>query len=192
MIPAPQLYQQHLKRQQSRIATYNKVLQRIEKRIIHASNMDQFQIQYNIPEMMMGEPLYKPESCLLYLYMKMSRLGYEVTVQLPRTIAVTWNRYDDDNNNDDEEPTPPPPLPPTTHHVSKQVTFVTEEKNDGGKDRVGSSQKLPQRSCLAPPKLAPPPDLSGHHDLLSSMQNRRNAEIQSWSSQIPSSIWGRR
>ena len=109
MIPAHELYHQHVRRQQSRQDTYNHLLQRIEKKIIHAANMDHYEVNFKVPHYLMGQPLYQLETCTLYLYMKLIRLGYHVEFIPPHTLSIHWRRFDT------EVPTPPVqrPSPPS-------------------------------------------------------------------------------
>jgi hypothetical protein len=119
MIPAHELYQQHVHRQHGRMKTYDVVLKRLENRIVQTSNMDQYECTFQVPSFIMGEPMFALEDCMLYLYMKLHRNGYKVQMH-PPNLHVSWRRYDDapsstplplSHNAPSPAPSAPLPLP---------------------------------------------------------------------------------
>jgi hypothetical protein len=142
MIPAHELYHQHVRRQQSRAETYSHLLQRIEKKIIHAANMDRYEIDYIVPKFLMGHPLYQVETCMLYLFMKLVRLGYHVEVQPPHTLHIHWRRFVEESTAQQ------------TQHLQPQPARPQPARPQPAPSQLVQPQSAPPQS--APPQSAPP------------------------------------
>lgn len=163
MIPAHELYQNHARRQQSRMDTYASLLQKIEKRILHASNLDQYECLYEVPGFLIGQPLYKAETCMLYLYMKLSRLGYVVTVRPPNRLHITWRRYVDEDDGVVPQPDPKQALAAVTQAtaaLTKATAAVTQASTSTSTPTLAPPPPPPVRQVTWAPDLqtsAPPP-----------------------------------
>lgn len=90
---ASDVYQIHAKRQQRRIQTYLQVLARCQRRIISAAEMDQFETMFAVPAYLVGEPLFNLKTCLIFLMMKLRRIGFQVSFVAPNHLHISWRRY---------------------------------------------------------------------------------------------------
>ena len=81
--------------QQCRQQTYNKILARVQKRIKDTSrqrNPPKYCF-YNIPEVIVGAPLYKIEDCVEYLLTSLSKNGFKVSYVHPNLMVVSWEHW---------------------------------------------------------------------------------------------------
>jgi hypothetical protein len=53
---------------------------------------------FDVPDFMLGYPLYKLEDCLKYVIDKLIRNGYHVKYIFPRVLCISWNISSDKNN----------------------------------------------------------------------------------------------
>lgn len=53
--------------------------------------------EFEIPEFMFGYPLYDVDACLKYVIKSLSKNGYIIIVQQPKTLHIKW--MDDDRDN---------------------------------------------------------------------------------------------
>jgi len=62
----------------SREKIYNKVLEKIQRKIFKASSSDIFTILYEIPKFIIGEPLYSISKCAEYIAYNLGSNGFKI------------------------------------------------------------------------------------------------------------------
>lgn len=90
-----ELYDKQHKRDMKQLSIYNKLLNRIHKRIKHITrvkNKETF-IFYNVPEYIFGEPVYDNKDCTGYLVAKLEENGFHVRYLHPNTLFISWNNW---------------------------------------------------------------------------------------------------
>lgn len=90
-----ELYEKQHKRDMKQLSIYNKLLNRIHKRIKHITrvkNKETF-IFYNVPEYIFGEPVYDNKDCTGYLVAKLEENGFHVRYLHPNTLFISWNNW---------------------------------------------------------------------------------------------------
>lgn len=90
-----ELYEKQHKRDMKQLSIYNKLLNRIHKRIKHITrvkNKETF-IFYNVPEFIFGEPVYDNKDCTGYLVAKLEENGFHVRYLHPNTLFISWNNW---------------------------------------------------------------------------------------------------
>lgn len=90
-----QLYDKHQKRDLKQVAIFNKILNRIHKRITtttRTNKKDKF-VWFTVPEYIFGEPIYKQGDCIGYLVVKLEENGFQVRYVHPNTLFVSWENW---------------------------------------------------------------------------------------------------
>ena len=90
-----ELYDKNMKRDLKQLSVFNKILNRIHKRIqLTAKNKrcDKF-IWFTVPEFLFGEPTYDQGDCIGYLVSKLADNGFHVRYIHPNTLFVSWEQW---------------------------------------------------------------------------------------------------
>ena len=79
------LYEKKQKRNLKQISIFNKILNRIHKRIQHIARNKQSDthIWFNVPEYIVGEPIYDKGECIGYLVSKLDDNGFHIKYMHP-------------------------------------------------------------------------------------------------------------
>jgi len=90
-----ELYEKQHKRDMKQLSIYNKLLNRIHKRIKHITRVkkNETHIFYNVPEYIFGEPIYDNKDCTGYLVAKLEGNGFNVKYLHPNTLFISWNNW---------------------------------------------------------------------------------------------------
>lgn len=90
-----ELYEKQHKRDMKQLSIYNKLLNRIHKRIKHITRVkkNETYIFYNVPEFIFGEPVYDNKDCTGYLVAKLEENGFNVRYLHPNTLFISWNNW---------------------------------------------------------------------------------------------------
>jgi hypothetical protein len=86
------LYEKKRQQDLSKLALYNKILNRIHVRIQTVSKQrvnEQF-CWYVVPEIIIGVPRYDQASCIAYLIDKLKDNGFNVRYIHPNTLFISW------------------------------------------------------------------------------------------------------
>jgi len=92
-----ELYEKDQRRDQKQLSIFNKILNRIHKRItITGRNKrgggDKF-IWFTVPEYIFGEPVYDQGECIAYLVTKLEMNGFFIKYMHPNTLFISWERW---------------------------------------------------------------------------------------------------
>jgi hypothetical protein len=90
-----ELYEKKQRRDQRQISVFNKILNRINKRITTTSRMkhDDKYIWYAVPSFIFGEPLYDQTDCIAYVVVKLAENGFFVKYINPGTLFISWENW---------------------------------------------------------------------------------------------------
>lgn len=94
-IDLDQLYERRTKDELKKFETYNKILDRIHKRIKTISrkkNADQY-IFYNIPEFIFGVPRYDLTDCVHFVASQLQENGFVINITYPNLLFISWQHY---------------------------------------------------------------------------------------------------
>jgi hypothetical protein len=90
------LYEKKQRRDLKQLSIFNKILNRIHKRIEYTAknkyNKDTH-IWYLVPEYLVGEPIYDKGECLGYLVTELENNGFHVKYVHPNTLFVSWHNW---------------------------------------------------------------------------------------------------
>lgn len=89
------LYDRRHKRDLKQVAIFNKLLNRIHKRItLTARNKSTEQhIWFVVPEYIFGEPVYDKGDCIAYLVAKLESSKFHIRYVHPNTLFVSWSHF---------------------------------------------------------------------------------------------------
>jgi hypothetical protein len=89
------LYEKQQQRDLKQLSIFNKILNRIHKRIttISKTKPNEKHIWFTVPEYIFGEPVYDKGDCTGYLVMKLENNGFHVRYVHPNTLFVSWMNW---------------------------------------------------------------------------------------------------
>jgi hypothetical protein len=90
MVKAEDLIKKQKDKQKLKKKTYKKVFDRIEKKIILASNSNSYNCAYEIPKLIIGLPIYSVEGCTKYVIKKLKKNGFQVELLSDSNIFISW------------------------------------------------------------------------------------------------------
>ena len=90
MVKADKLQKEQKKRDEIKKETFNKILEKLEKKIILASAANYYFTWYTIPEFIIGLPLYSLTECNEYIIKKINKDGFTTEFFHPNIILVKW------------------------------------------------------------------------------------------------------
>ena len=79
----------HEKRRR-RVETFDALLTMCHKRIQRAAELEKYECEYEVPEYVVGLPLFNVNDCLDHLLNRLRTNGFTVQHVFPKTIRVTW------------------------------------------------------------------------------------------------------
>jgi hypothetical protein len=89
------LYEKQKNRDLKQIAIFNKILNRVHKRIEFTGKHKKTDkhIFFTVPEYIFGEPIYNNGDCIGYLVTKLEDNGFYVRYIHPNTLFVSWHNW---------------------------------------------------------------------------------------------------
>jgi hypothetical protein len=89
------LFEKRQKRDLRQLSIYNKILNRVQKRIKFTSRArtNETHIWFNVPEFIFGEPIYNNGDCTGYLVAKLEEDGFHVRYIHPNTLFISWGKW---------------------------------------------------------------------------------------------------
>ena len=90
-----ELYEKQKQKDLKQLAIYNKILNRIHKRINHISKSKPTDkhIWFMVPEFIFGEPVYDKGDCTGFLVVKLEENGFHVRYIHPNTLFISWKNW---------------------------------------------------------------------------------------------------
>ncbi len=89
------LYEKQQQRDLRQVSIFNKILNRIHKRIkVTGRNKTSEQhIWFTIPEYIFGEPIYNKADCIAYIIAKLEANKFHIRYIHPNTLFVSWSSW---------------------------------------------------------------------------------------------------
>ena len=90
-----ELYEKKQQRELKQLTIFNKLLNRIHKRITFTgrNKVNDKHIWFIVPEYIFGEPLYDQGDCIAYLVNKLEDNGFLVKYVHPNAIFISWMNW---------------------------------------------------------------------------------------------------
>jgi hypothetical protein len=94
-ISIDELYDREQKRDLKQVEIFNKILNRVHKRINVTSRNKRGDkhIWFAIPEYIIGQPIYSAADCIAFVIAKLTKNGFFVKYMHPNTIFVSWENW---------------------------------------------------------------------------------------------------
>ena len=90
------LYERRQKRDLKQLEIFNKILNRIHKRIQYTAKnklCNDNHIWFNVPEYIVGEPVYDKGDCTGYLVSQLEKNGFFLKYVYPNTLFISWHNW---------------------------------------------------------------------------------------------------
>jgi hypothetical protein len=89
------LYERKQQRDLKQLSIFNKILNRIHKRINFTARnkINDKHIWFIVPEYIFGEPIYDQGECIGYLVVKLEENGFHVRYIHPNTVFISWSNW---------------------------------------------------------------------------------------------------
>ena len=90
-----ELYEKRQQRDLRQVSIFNKILNRIHKRIkvTGRSKINDQYIWFTIPEYIFGEPVYNKADCIAYIIAKLESNKFHIRYMHPNTLYVSWSNW---------------------------------------------------------------------------------------------------
>jgi hypothetical protein len=90
-----ELYEKQQMRDMKQLSIFNKILNRVHKRITFTSRnkVNDKYIWFTVPEYIFGEPIYDQGDCIGYLVTKLETNGFLVKYIHPSTLFISWSNW---------------------------------------------------------------------------------------------------
>ena len=95
MVKAEDLQKKQKKKYEEKKKIYLKVLEKIEKKIVLASNSDSYHCYYEVPNLILGLPIYSVEKCKEYIIKKLKKNGFKINETKDNLILISWYPNED-------------------------------------------------------------------------------------------------
>jgi|UniRef100_A0A6C0EC46 hypothetical protein len=90
MIKAEDLIKEQIERENRKYITFDKIYKLVEKKIYLASKGDNYYTWYQIPEFLVGLPVYSPKDCNSYIQSKLKKNGFNTDFYDPNFLLIKW------------------------------------------------------------------------------------------------------
>jgi len=90
MVKAEDLRKDQNERNAKKKKTFKKIYNKIEQKISIANSINNFYILYEIPEFILGIPLYSITEALSYIKHKLKKNGFKVEYYQPNKLLIEW------------------------------------------------------------------------------------------------------
>lgn len=78
------------KKKQNRNNIYENVLEKCHIKIKTAANKEQYECIYDVPQYIVGLPLYNINECIDFMVRQLNDNGFKVTYHFPKMLYISW------------------------------------------------------------------------------------------------------
>lgn len=124
-----ELYEKEQKRDLKQLSIFNKILNRIHRRINTTNRFrrNDKHIWFSIPEFIFGEPLYDKGDCIAYVVTKLEDNGFFLKYLHPNTLFISWENW----------------VPTYTRNEIKKKTGLILDEKGNVVDRLDGGSETP-------------------------------------------------
>lgn len=90
MVKADDLIKQQKEREDRKYVTFDKIYKLVEKKICTSSLGNFYYTWYQVPDFLVGLPLYSHKDCQKYIINKLTKNGFEIEFFEPDIILIKW------------------------------------------------------------------------------------------------------
>jgi hypothetical protein len=91
MVKAVELIKQQKEREDRKFITFEKIYKIVEKKICFASSGDFYHTWYEMPEFLVGMPMYSRDECRKYITEKLLLNGFKIDLFEPNILLISWD-----------------------------------------------------------------------------------------------------
>lgn len=90
-----ELYEKNQRRDLKQLSIFNKILNRVHKRITTVSRLTKNEkyIWFVVPEFIFGESVYDKSECIAYIVSKLEDNGFFIKFMYPNTLFISWENW---------------------------------------------------------------------------------------------------
>ena len=139
-----ELHQAIRERKQRQVEVYAVVLDRCYRRIRRCAAVNRFDCIFDVPEIIVGKPLFNINACIRYVMNNLVGNGFEVAYYFPRFLHISWDLGHGGGGGGRAAPAPPfghapaaaapappqPPLQPPLPPVMGRFGIATSRLDD--------------------------------------------------------------
>jgi hypothetical protein len=94
-IDIDELYDKNMRREQKSVSIFNKILNRIHKRILTTSRMkyNEKHIWFIVPTFIFGQQMYDQGDCVAHCVGKLTDNGFHVKYMHPNALFISWQNW---------------------------------------------------------------------------------------------------
>ena len=90
MVKADELIKQQENKDNKKYITFARIYNNIEKKIVKASERNLYYTYYEIPQILIGYPMYYHKECYAYIDVKLKNDGFKTQEYLNNIILISW------------------------------------------------------------------------------------------------------
>jgi hypothetical protein len=90
MVKASELIKQQKEREDRKFITFEKIYKIVEKKIYFASSGNFYHTWYEMPEFLVGLPIYSHKECRKYITDKLLLNGFKTDFYEPNILLIRW------------------------------------------------------------------------------------------------------
>jgi len=79
------------RKKESRTLSFDAVLERCHMKVRNASKNELYRIYFDVPDFLLGYPIYKLNDCIMYIFNHLSQDGFVVKYLFPKTLYISWD-----------------------------------------------------------------------------------------------------
>jgi hypothetical protein len=125
-----ELYEKDKRRDLKQLSIFNKILNRIHKRITTTNKIrrNDKHIWFAIPEFIFGEPIYDKGDCIAYVVTKLQDNGFFIKYMHPNTLFISWENW----------------VPTYTRNEIKKKTGLVLDEQGNVVERLDNGKETPE------------------------------------------------
>lgn len=90
MVKANDLIKEQKDRENRKLKTFDKIYVLVEKKIKTASSGDYYYTWYQVPEFLVGLPMYSFTECIKYIEDRLKKDGFDTEFYKPNILLIKW------------------------------------------------------------------------------------------------------
>lgn len=86
-----ELHDEINKQKEKRSKSFDKVLETCHQKIINASKKELFKVYFDVPDFVLGLPVYDLTECIKYIVKSLENNGFLVHYMFPKLLYISWD-----------------------------------------------------------------------------------------------------
>ena len=86
-----ELHDEINKKKEKRTRSFDKILETCHQKIINASKKELFKVYFDVPDFVLGLPVYDLSECIKYIVKSLENNGFLVKYIFPKLLYISWD-----------------------------------------------------------------------------------------------------